>query len=160
MNEKNVFQLKTLSEQIYHTMGPSVKNGGNKKYNLTFPEVSKVFRISSPELARNLYKKGERRFSSISISPGRRPELSQTQEKEVIDHLINMQNQRTPLSPSELLCWINEEYKKDLSQSWPFKFIERNENRLFLVDADPLEEDRTNVTYEQLIEYEKKFKKS
>jgi len=71
-----------------------------------------------------------------------------------------MQNQRTPLSPSELLCWINEEYKKDLSQSWPFKFIERNENRLFLVDADPLEEERANVTYEQLIEYEKNFKKS
>ena len=66
-----------------------------------------------------------------------------------------MQNSKTPVAPIELLAWVNLTYNKNLSQSWPNKFVERHSNSLFIVKAAPLEEERANVTVAQLKEYER-----
>ena len=43
MNSKNVFEVETLAEQIYLTMGEGEKKGIKKKYNMTFLDVARVF---------------------------------------------------------------------------------------------------------------------
>ena len=156
MNEKNVYHVETLGEQIYLTMGPGRKIGIRSEYNLTFRQVGKLFKVKSPEHAREYYLQGKSRCEGKLSSPGRTPELSKDQEQQVIQHVLEMQNSKTPLLPIELLAWVNLTFNKSLSGSWPNKFVERNSNRLFIVDAVPLEAERADVTFEQLQEYAKK----
>jgi len=155
MTEKKVFQCETLAEQIFLTMGVPSSSKLRKSYNLTFSQASRIFKVKSKSLVRDLYFKGMRRHEGNVKSPGRNPELTKEQEREVIEYIVMMQNLKTPVSPIELLAWVNLTFDKNLSQSWPNKFVERQSDSLFIVNAVPLEEERADITIEQLKEYER-----
>jgi len=156
MTEKNVFDASTLSEQIFLTMGLPRKIGIRSQYNLSFHQIARIIKVNSAEKARELYLQGQKRINGTAKSPGRGPELTKSQEDQVIQYIIDNQNAKSPLAPIELLAWVNVTFDKNLSHTWPNKFVERNSERLFLVNAVPLEAERANVGLDQLKDYEKK----
>jgi len=50
---------------------------------------------------------------------------------------------------------VNEKYILSLSQSRPFSFVKQYGSLLMMIDAQPLEESRADVTVKQLQDYEK-----
>lgn len=64
-----------------------------------------------------------------------------------------MENENTPLTPMELVEWVNEHFDKDFSKSWSFSFQNRHKDKLIITDALPLEVARTELSVEILEKY-------
>jgi hypothetical protein len=61
-----------------------------------------------------------------------------------------------PLTQTALLHWINTTFSKELTISW-LQFFISNEKQLFIVDFEPIEEARSKITEQQLIENAKQL---
>ena len=94
-------------------------------------------------------KRSENLFTGI----GRPSALTKEQDLEVIQHIFTCENAKTPLSPSELLEWVNEQYNLELQQSWPFSYVKQHKKQLCMSDAVPLEDVRAKLTKIELEQY-------
>jgi len=159
MKEKHIFSLSTLAEQVYLLTGEGERINVHKKYLLTFKQVSDILLIGGANKAKRLYAQGKQRHYGTNKSAGRPSTLTKQQELDIIQHILVFQNDNNPMSPSELLEYVNEKYNVNLGQSWPFNFHERHNNQLKIIDADPLEEERADLTIDQLKRYKESVEK-
>jgi len=154
-SEKNIFSCSHLCDQIFVMMGFGEKVNNRKKYTFTVEHISYMFRLKNPRMVLKYREQGEKIFLGTLKSPGRPSALTIEQDREVLEYIFSQEKQNLPLSPAELLEWVNETYNLDLQQSWPFGFQRQHEKDLCIKNAQPLESARASLTVNQLKEYGK-----
>ena len=156
--EKNIFQMEFLCDQIYAMMGPGEKVLKRNKYFFETSEISLMFGLSNSKMVLNYRAKGQKNFDGISKSFGRPSALTNDQDKKTLEFILSREKENLPLTPTELLEWVNNSFSLNLQQSWPFGFVKSHENHICMKNAQPLESARAELTVYQLKDYGNQLK--
>jgi hypothetical protein len=156
--EKNLFDMKYLSEQVEAMMGEGTKVQSYRKYAFSYKDVSYIFGISSTTKAKKLHQQGLKRKTGTIVSTGRPSALTVEQDDVAVKYVLEMQKANTPLTPVALLEWVNETFKLGLQQSWPFGWVKQHQKQLCITNAVPLELARAELTRQQLLDYANRLK--
>ena len=81
---------------------------------------------------------------------GRPRVLSNDQTDQIIQYVKECDETLAPLTQTALVQWVNTTFGKSLTMGWLQSFI-LGENGLFIVDAEQIEDARSNITDKQLI---------
>jgi len=114
--------------QIYSLYIAANSKTTSDQYSLTFTDLGKLFGFSRHN-ARHCYYLGLKSTKNQPISRRGRP---------------------SEIQPFE---WINNRFEKSLSSTWLYHYLANPKNGLFEVSACPLENERIEVTENQLIKY-------
>ena len=150
---KDIFTMKTLSEQIFAMMGPGQKITKYLRYNFELKHIGYMFNGLDKRYIKKLWNQGKKRSEHLFTGIGRPSALNPDQHLEVVQNIYACENARTPLTPSDLLEWVNERYNLELQQSWPFGFVKQHAKQLCITDAVPMEEERAKLTKIELEYY-------
>jgi hypothetical protein len=118
MEEKGLFVVHYLMDQIYLWMGPMTIVQQRKKGRMKFEDLGYYFGVNGT-VASKLYEKGKNHIENdIKKGPGRPTKLNETQISEVTAYIIHMFNQKTPIRLVDLYEYVVGKYKLDICVSY------------------------------------------
>jgi hypothetical protein len=154
MEEKGLFLVHYLMDQLYLWMGPMETKMQRNKGRMSFKDLGYYFGVNSSS-AQKLYQKGKRHLEEDVINrPGRPSTLTEEQIMQVEGYIIKMYNEKTPLRCIDLYEYVTNTFKVEISVSWPQKFRESKQDHFSIVKASPLEDQRCLFTEDLLNQYE------
>lgn len=71
----------------------------------------------------------------------------------LIQAIFIAENAKTPMAPRDIVEYVQENFKKNVSASWPQGFVEQHSKQLAIVEAFPLENNRIEIKRKDIEQY-------
>ncbi len=139
---------QTLAEQCYlfHGEAMNLKTCG-EDWEVTQVKEGLFFGVTGQNFRKMMvsYKEVLQRGTVRGV--GRPPNLDNSQVDQILQYVAVSDQEKAPLTQSNLLLWVNSTFSTHLSLTWLQKFIaiQRDLGTLFVVDSVPLEKERGDV---------------
>lgn len=154
--QEKLHECVTLAEQCFLLHSKLVEYEDDSDWKFSYRDEGLYWGITR-QYVRRLVEKWKRvLIEGKAKMPGRPPSLSQMEIEKILDYVSLCDEKLEPLTQTTLIHWINITFNLSLTWMWLKGFIQE-QSSLFVVDCEPLEEARTQLTDEQLIENAKEL---
>jgi hypothetical protein len=156
INQKEFQNLLTLRDQIHYILSQKMENQKDKKYCITLEECAAMFDLKGASNVKNYFDDAQ---NEKKKPPGKPSKLNKDQEQVVFEFIKEGENRLEPRSPKEVSEFVRNHFGIEVSESWAHSWIESHFERLSMVDAIPLEQERTKLTEKEINHWANKVAK-